>query len=287
MKEKKVRKLAAVMFTDIVGYTAMMEGDEGDAIKVRTRHRDIFQQQHALHLEKALELEPNHQESHEGLADCYSFMGNTGFMPFEEAWGKATKYTNQAKVLNNRSSGVHYQLSNQAFFIECDYGKSLREMKKVVELNPNNAEAQQFLSFLYIIAEEREKALDHLEIAHCLNPLSDETHFFRAYYHYMTEDFPRSLELIDLCLSAHDLNIPADSYLFMMHAVNGDMDNTFEWVARAIEKKSSLLLLRYTYPVVASIRNDPRFEALKLRIYRFDATEEPVRPKTRETRTLP
>ena len=49
MKEKKVRQLAAVMFTDIVGYTALMEGDEGVAIKIRTRHREVFQQQHALH----------------------------------------------------------------------------------------------------------------------------------------------------------------------------------------------------------------------------------------------
>ena len=161
--------------------------------------------------EKALELDPNHHESHVGLADCFSFMGTTGFMPFEEAWGKTIKYTNQALELNSRSSGVHYQLSNQAFFIECNYGKSLREMKKAIELNSNNAEAQQFLSFLYIIAGEREKALDHLEIAHCLNPLSDETHFFRAYYHYMIEDYPRSLELLNICLSANDLNIPAHS----------------------------------------------------------------------------
>ncbi len=274
--------------------------------------------------EKALELDPDHDESHLGLADCYSFMGTTGFMPFEEAWGKTIKYTNQALELNSRSSGVHYQLSNQAFFIECDYGKSLREMQKAIELNPNNAEAQQFLSFLYIIAGEREKSLDHLEIAHSLNPLSDETHFFRAYYHYMIEDYTQSLELLDTCLSANDKNIPAhsikplcllklgrydevisyfdsipddvviegektgaiglayslkkdrantsrylekltsqakeangytaDSYLFMMHAVNGDRDEAFEWVAQAITKKTSLLLLRYTDPVVASIR---------------------------------
>ncbi len=84
-------------------------------------------------------------------------------------------------------------------------------MKKAIEINPNNAEAQQFLSFLYIIAGEREKSLDHLEIAHCLNPLSDETHFFRAYYHYMIEDYSRSLELLDICLSANDKNIPAHS----------------------------------------------------------------------------
>ena len=66
----------------------------------------------------------------------------------------------------------------------------------------------------------------------------------------------------------------------MMHAVNGEKDKAFEWVAQAIAKKSSLLLLRYTDPVVASIRNDPRYEALKLSIYRTDAVEESIKPKT-------
>ncbi|RLD94873.1 MAG: adenylate cyclase [Bacteroidetes bacterium] len=161
--------------------------------------------------EKALELDPNHYKSHLGLADSYSFLGTTGFMPFEEAWGLTIKYTNQAHELNSQSSGVHYQLSNQAFFIECDYGKSLREMKKAIEINPNNAAAQQFLSFLYIIAGEREKSREHLEIALCINPLSEETHFFKAYFHYMIGDYPRSLDLLDKCLRANDKNIPAHS----------------------------------------------------------------------------
>jgi len=300
--------------------------------------------------EKALDLDPNHHESYLGLADCYSFLGTTGFMSFEEAWGKTIKYTNQALGLNNRSSGVHYQLSNQAFFIECDYGKSLREMKKAIELNPNNAEAQQFISFLYILAGQREKSFDHLEIALSINPLSEETNFFKAYYHYMIEDYPRALELLDKCLSANDKNIPAhsikplcllkqgkfddvinyfdnipadviiegektgaiglayslkkdrantsrylekltsqakepngytaDSYLFMMSAVRGEKDKAFEWVAQAIEKKSSLLLLRYTDPLVAPIKDDPRYDALKLSIYHTEAVEEPIKQKT-------
>src|SRR6185295_5137922 len=49
MKEKKVRQLAAIMFTDIVGYTALMQGDEEVATNVRARHREVFQQQHKLH----------------------------------------------------------------------------------------------------------------------------------------------------------------------------------------------------------------------------------------------
>ena len=159
--------------------------------------------------EKALELDSNHTESHLGLADCYSFMGTTGFMPFEEAWGKTNQFTKQALRLNDQLSGVHYQLSNQAFFIGCDYNKSLQEMKKAIEMNPNYADAHQFISFLYIIAGEKEKSNKHLDIALNLNPLSEETHFFRAYFHYMIEDYKKSLELLNQCLDVNNKNIPA------------------------------------------------------------------------------
>lgn len=40
------RKLAAIMFTDIVGYTAMMQEDETRAMAMRTRHREVFEKYH-------------------------------------------------------------------------------------------------------------------------------------------------------------------------------------------------------------------------------------------------
>lgn len=36
------RQLAAIMFTDIQGYTAMMQQDEDRAVKIRERHREVF-----------------------------------------------------------------------------------------------------------------------------------------------------------------------------------------------------------------------------------------------------
>ena len=38
----KTRQLAAIMFTDIQGYTALMQQDEKRAIEIRERHREIF-----------------------------------------------------------------------------------------------------------------------------------------------------------------------------------------------------------------------------------------------------
>ncbi|MDH3245005.1 MAG: hypothetical protein OEM26_10350 [Saprospiraceae bacterium] len=40
------RKLAAIMFTDIAGYTAIMQKDEEVAINLRTRHREVFENNH-------------------------------------------------------------------------------------------------------------------------------------------------------------------------------------------------------------------------------------------------
>ena len=49
MKNQKTRRLAAIMFTDIVGYTALMQRDENIAAQLRARHREVFDEQHASH----------------------------------------------------------------------------------------------------------------------------------------------------------------------------------------------------------------------------------------------
>ena len=41
--EKNTRQLAAVMFTDMVGYTALMQTDEQKATRNRERHRRILE----------------------------------------------------------------------------------------------------------------------------------------------------------------------------------------------------------------------------------------------------
>src|SRR6266404_8822487 len=40
------RQLAAILFTDIEGYTAFMQQDEYNAIAMRNRHREILQKEH-------------------------------------------------------------------------------------------------------------------------------------------------------------------------------------------------------------------------------------------------
>ncbi len=43
------RRLAAIMFTDIAGYTALMQENEAQAMILRNRHREVFEQAHKSH----------------------------------------------------------------------------------------------------------------------------------------------------------------------------------------------------------------------------------------------
>jgi adenylate cyclase len=49
------RKLAAIMFTDIQGYTALMQRDEAQGMKVRARHREIFEKYTQQHRGKIIQ----------------------------------------------------------------------------------------------------------------------------------------------------------------------------------------------------------------------------------------
>lgn len=299
--------------------------------------------------EEALVLDSNYAEAHLGLAECYSFLGTTTAIPFEEGWAKAISHTNQSLALNGQSSGVHYQLSNQAFFIESNYSKALIEAKKAITINPNNAQAQQNISFLYILAGDQEKSSIHLDIALSINPLSEETLFFKGYHYYTIEDYVQSIEMMDQCLFANDKNMPAhsikatsllqlgrydevinyfddippeiiilgeetgivglayaskkdtdntlvylekliqqskevdgfaaDSYLFMMYVVIGDLDKAFEWVEQAVENHSFLLFLRYIDPIINPLKKDPRYDAFLKTIFQTDQTESATKKK--------
>jgi len=51
----RTRKLVAIMFTDIEGYTALMQHDEGKAVRVRQKHRRIFESMTEKHNGKILQ----------------------------------------------------------------------------------------------------------------------------------------------------------------------------------------------------------------------------------------
>jgi TolB-like protein len=108
--------------------------------------------------EKALALDSEHVESVIGLADSYSFMATTQFMPRETAWAKSVEYTQKAFKMDPNNAAVHYLMANLSFFGDCNYAESLQLNSKSIALKPNYPEAQQFMAFLYMLKDNMEEA---------------------------------------------------------------------------------------------------------------------------------
>jgi pentatricopeptide repeat protein len=186
--------------------------------------------------EKAIELDPNHTDSHVGLADAYSFFAVTELMPREEAWEKSRKYMDKAFLLNPEHSGVHYLLANFSFFYDADFKEAFKHGLRSVELKSNYPEAQQFVSMLYMILGEEVKAKQHLEIAHSIDPLSQETLFYRAYFQYRLGNYHDALKLYDECLANNPHNIPA--YIVRSYCLlkMGQVDKAIQFLEKMPEE---------------------------------------------------
>lgn len=213
--------------------------------------------------EKALELDPTHTQSYLGLADCYGFLGATGFIPAQEAWQKSTELTQKALQLNDKLPGVHYQLAQIAFFTQCNYAESLKETKKALELNPNYVEALQFISFLYIIAGQKEKSREHIEIALAIDPKSEHTNFYSGYHLYMLGDYQKALAKLDVVLEINPRNLPAHSvkcYCLLMLGRCDEVIGYFESMPNEIIVPSDTLgLTALAYAIKKDRVNTARF----------------------------
>ncbi len=163
--------------------------------------------------EQALKLDPNHTESHIGLADGYSFLGTTGFMDGEWAWRKSIEHTQKSLELNPKHPGVYYLLANVSFFTECDFQGAAKHTQKALNLKLNYPEVQQFMSFLYVLKGEMQQAGKHLQLALDMDPLNQETLFYKAFFLYRNQKTEEAQILLLDLLERNPKNIPAFTVL--------------------------------------------------------------------------
>lgn len=161
------------------------------------------------HFDKAVSLEDQMIDAFLGLADAYSFMAVAGFAPREEAWMKSIESIQKAKAINSNNEGLNYMLANQSFFTEADYGGAMKHILRSLAVKPTYSEAQQFISFLYMLRGDMNKAKQHLFFAKSIDPLNPETKFYEAYFLYRSNDYEGALLILEELLKANDKNLPA------------------------------------------------------------------------------
>ena len=139
--------------------------------------------------QKAVELDPNYALAYAGMADAYRTLTITSDVAAADAFPQSKAAALKALELDNQLPEAHIAVGYVASWYEWDWKTAENELRKAVELSPNNSEAHRGLSILQTVLSRHDDAVAEMRAARELDPLSLPTNALEAQaLHYAGRD---------------------------------------------------------------------------------------------------
>jgi tetratricopeptide (TPR) repeat protein len=120
----------------------------------------------------AIDADPGHAPSYDGLADCYLWLGFLGALPRDEALSKAKPNLLKALEIDDMLPEAHETLAGIKHYYDWDWLGAKAGYKSAIELNPNFVEARVEYALLLVAMGRFTDAIEEALHAHKLDPLS-------------------------------------------------------------------------------------------------------------------
>ena len=146
------------------------------------------------YLQMALEKDPSHAPALARLAEYYSLLGFWGHMPICEAYPRAKELALRATVLDGGLSVAHWVLGWVSWLHDWDLTKCETEMCRAIQLNPSDENARLMYAVFLAVVRGDPKAVEEVELALELNPLSLDINTGAAWIHLFLKDYDRALQ---------------------------------------------------------------------------------------------
>jgi serine/threonine-protein kinase len=157
------------------------------------------------YFERAIALDAQYAPAHSGLADAYYYM-SSAYAPPREVMPKARAEATKAVELDDGLADAHTALALVSLGFDFDWEQAEAEFRKAVALNPNDAQARQWLGYYLGLRERFDEAEVELRRAHDLDPLSPAIDLYAVIMpHFYRRQFGQAArELENLLLIHHD-----------------------------------------------------------------------------------
>ena len=122
--------------------------------------------------EEAIRIDPTFALPYCSLSYCYSFLGSSGIMPPAEAYPKAKDCTLKAIELDPNHAESHLSLATIKFYHNWDFDGAEISLNKANDLGLNSSLFNQVHGWFLIAKGDFEKAIEKIQQALILDPLS-------------------------------------------------------------------------------------------------------------------
>jgi DNA-binding winged helix-turn-helix (wHTH) protein/TolB-like protein/lipoprotein NlpI len=143
--------------------------------------------------DRAIALDPNYALAYAGKADVYSTYSSVFFHP-GDAMPKAREAVLKALEIDDQLAEAHRSLALVMLFADWDFAGAERELKRTLEIKPNDAETLSSYCGFLITLKRFDEAFAHSERARELDPVSMRTNYSTYRYLYYGRQYEQALE---------------------------------------------------------------------------------------------
>ena len=121
---------------------------------------------------QAIDADGSYALAYAGLADCYSMLGRFGLIKPSDIMPKALSAAGVALELDNSLSESHASMALAAHIYSWDWAKAEHHYKLALQLNATLATPHHWYAVFLAETDHPQDALDEIEIAQALDPIS-------------------------------------------------------------------------------------------------------------------
>jgi TolB-like protein/tetratricopeptide (TPR) repeat protein len=161
--------------------------------------------------EQAIHDDPSYAEAYAGLAASTAILGqvpNDGIPP-REAKPKAREAAERALQLNPRLSEAHAVLGNVAMSYDWDLATGEKELRRAIDLNPNDPTPHEWYCHLLIVEGHNSEALAEARHALDLDPVNPLFHDVVAETYYFGRSYDAAIEEAQQVVRLHPGDLSA------------------------------------------------------------------------------
>jgi TolB-like protein/cytochrome c-type biogenesis protein CcmH/NrfG len=219
------------------------------------------------YFEDAIHDDPSYAEAYAGLAAATAILGqvpNDG-MPPGEAKPKAREAAQKALQLNPRLAEAHAVLGNVAMSYDWDLVTAKKELRRAIELNPNDPTPHEWYCHLLIVEGHNSDALVEAHHALDLDPVNPLFHDVVAETYYFGRSYDAAIEEAQQVVKLHPGDLYAQFWLGSAYAQKKMYPQAVETFQRArqLSGDAPVMLMAYGYAQALAGNADEAHSTLK------------------------
>jgi serine/threonine protein kinase/Tfp pilus assembly protein PilF len=205
---------------------------------------------------RAIELNTKYATAHQWYAEYLSILGR-----HNEAMAEIKK----AQELDPLSPIINVEAGRVYYFAQ-QYDQAIKHMKKAFEIDPNFVPAHFFLAYAYVQKGMYQEAISELQKATTLTRSSTLFKTSLAYAFAVSGDKVKAKELLGQLIELSKERYVSAYEIAEIYVGLGEKNLAIDWLQKAFDERSRELVFLKVEPRLDSIRSDPRFNALLVKM---------------------